>query len=98
MNAVFKWYVKGVGKLTASTLGVLDRYTPEHRQFLASGFECAGCRSTLLDRWLMADVKCLAEDGSEVPILQARTKARYFACPKCSHRWRLRDEGGNSEG
>jgi len=90
MNAAFKCYLKVVGSLTAYTLGIIDRYTPEHRQFLASGFECAGCHSTLINSRGMADVKCLAQDGSEVPMLQARAKARYFVCPKCSHRWGLR--------
>jgi hypothetical protein len=90
MNAPLKWYLKIVGSLTAYTLGVVDRYSPEHRRFLASGFECASCHSTLLTSRGMADVKCLAQDGSEVPMLQARAKAKFFACPKCSHRWELR--------
>ena len=90
MNAAFKWYLRIVGSLTANTLGIIDRYTPAHRKFLSSGFVCAGCHATLINSRLMADVKCYGEDDVELPIWKARAKARYFACPKCSHRWELR--------
>ena len=93
MNAAFRLYLRVVGSLTANTLGIVDRYTPEHRRFLSSGFVCfvcAGCHATLINSRWMADVKCYGQDGVEVSILQARAKAGYFACPKCFHRWELR--------
>src|SRR2546421_71813 len=70
-----------VGSLTAWTLGRLDRYTPEHRKFLSSGFVCQNCRRTLLTKYLGADTKCYDAAGSVVPIMQARWKGKYFECP-----------------
>lgn len=91
MNAALQLYLKVVGCLTANTIGILDRYTPEHRRFLSSGFVCAGCQATLTTRWLLADVNCFSPDGEAVPLMLARTKGKYFGCPRCSHRWELRN-------
>lgn len=94
---LFKGYLRVVGSLTAYTLGVIDRYSAEHRRFLASGFVCGGCHETLIrkyHRWpvsgWVADAECYGPQGEEVPLLQARKKGSHFACPKCSYRWAFR--------
>ena len=89
-SALMRWYVRFVGSLTAATLGKWDHYTPEHRSFLASGFVCQGCKQLLLTRYLVADVKCYDADGNQISMMYARSKGRYFECPKCKYQWTLR--------
>jgi len=83
-------YVALTGSISAYTLGLLDRYTPEHRRFLSSGFICGACKEFLIKKTLVADVNVFDEQGNAIPLLQARAKGKYFGCPKCGHKWQFR--------
>ena len=82
---------KVFGTFLGATFGRLDRYTREHKSFLASGFVCEKCRERLLGKWGIADVKCYDSKGGIVPLMQARFKGKYFECPKCLFRWSFRE-------
>lgn len=84
------WYLKGVGKLVALSVGRFDRYSAEHRRFLSSGYVCPGCERTLMHWWGAADVTALTPDGHPVPLMLARAKADRFQCPKCQRTWTFR--------
>jgi len=84
-------YVASTGYLAAYTIGVIDKYSAEHKRFLKSGFICALCKGFLLKKTLVADVIIKDKDGNEVPILKTRAKGKYFCCPRCNHRWVFRD-------
>jgi len=93
MNVDSPWlkaYVRVTGTLAAFTLGIVDRYSKEHRTFLSSGFICQNCKKTLLTKYLVADVRCYDADGKLVPLVRARSKGRFFECPICQYRWRFR--------
>ena len=97
MNVNSPWirgFARVVGTLTAWTLGRVDRYTPEDRKFLSSGFVWQNCGRTLLTKYLVADVKCYDPSGNVVPLTQARCKGKYFECPHCLHRWIFRTPWG----
>ena len=83
-------YLKLVGRLTAATVGRMDRYSAEHQSFLASGYVCPGCKQTLMRWWGAADVTPLTPNGQPVPLLLARAKATQWQCPKCHHKWKFR--------
>jgi len=87
---LLRLYVALTGSIAAYTLGLLDSYTPEHRRFLSSGFVCGSCKEFLLTKTLMAEVIIYDGQGNEVPMLQARAKGKYFACPKCGYKWEIR--------
>ena len=78
------------GAVVAYTVGVVDRFTKEHKKFLSSGFVCQNCKETLLTKWWAADIKCYDVKGEKVPLMKLRLKARFFECPKCLHRWPFR--------
>jgi hypothetical protein len=84
-------FVRVVGSLTANTVGRLDRYTKEHRDFLSSGFECSVCHQRLIGKWLIADVTCYDSQGGRIPLMKARLKGQCFECPRCLHRWPMRE-------
>jgi len=90
MKSLLRAYVALTGSIAAYTVGLIDRYTPEHRRFLSSGFTCGNCREFLIKKTLMADVLVVDEHGSEVPILMARLKGKYCKCPRCGHQWASR--------
>jgi len=85
-------YVALTGCIVACTFGIIDKYSPEHKRFLMSGFICGSCKRFLLNKKLMADVIAKDEEGNEVPALEIRARAKYFCCPKCNHKWKLRKE------
>src|SRR5258706_16048875 len=82
--------LRAVGGLFAHTIGRLDRYTTEHREFLSSGFVCKKCHQTLMGKWWTAGVNCYDSKGEKISIMKARLKGRFFECPKCLHRWPFR--------
>src|ERR1051326_4830097 len=84
-------FVRVVGSLTANTVGRLDRYTKEHRDFLSSGFECSVCHQRLIGKWLIADVTCYDSQGGRIPLMKERLKGQCFECPRCLHRWPMRE-------
>jgi len=86
-SVLLRLYLRAVGSLTAYTLGIIERYPPEHKKFLTSGFVCQSCAQTLLSKSWMADVTCYDADGEVVSIMEAKAKGRFFGCPKCNHRW-----------
>ncbi|MFO0911597.1 MAG: hypothetical protein U0795_01465 [Pirellulales bacterium] len=90
LKRLLRIYVALTGAVTAYTVGLLDRYTAEHRRFLASGFVCGACKEFLIKKTLVADVMVLDASGNSVPLLLARLKGKYFVCPRCGHRWELR--------
>ncbi len=90
LKSLLRMYVALTGSITAYTIGVLDRYSDEHRRFLSSGFICGGCGEFLIRKTLVADVIVYDDLGNRIPMLQARFKGKYFGCPKCDHRWELR--------
>src|SRR5712671_6184033 len=90
LKGLLRAYVALTGFISAHTVGVLDRHTPEHRRFLSSGFTCGSCKEFLIKKTLVADVIIYDDQGNTIPMLQARAKGKYFACPKCGHRWKLR--------
>src|SRR5437660_10097583 len=60
MNVNSPWlkgYLRVTGSIAAA-VGVLDRYSKEHRAFLSSGFICQNCKRTLLSKYFVADVRC----------------------------------------
>lgn len=90
MNYLFpvhKAFLRVFGPLWAQTIGRLDRYSAEHRQFLSSGCVCKKCHQTLMGKGWTAGVNCYDEEGKKISIMKARLKGRYFECPKCLHRW-----------
>jgi hypothetical protein len=90
LKSLLRLYVALTGSISACTVGLLDGYTAEHRRFLCSGFTCGACREFLIKKTMLADVVVLDSESGEIPMLQARAKGRYFACPKCGHRWEFR--------
>lgn len=90
LKSLLRLYVALTGSLAAYTLGLLDSYTPEHRRFLSSGFICGACKEFLIKKTLLADVVVYDPQGNVIPMLQARARGKYFACPKCGHRWEFR--------
>ncbi|HKE95995.1 MAG TPA: hypothetical protein VKB34_16930 [Povalibacter sp.] len=83
------WYLKLVGGFAAA-IGRLDRYTPEHLQWLSSGYVCQSCSQTLMNGWGVADVRCYGANGERVSVAMIRLKGRVFECPRCNHRWEFR--------
>ena len=91
-KALLRLYVAITGCLTVYTIGIIDKYTPEHKRFLTSGFICASCKGFLLKKTMVADVIIKDAEGNEVPMLKTRSKGKYFCCPRCNHSWMFRDE------
>ncbi len=89
---ILRAYVALTGSLAAYTIGILDHYTPEHKRFLASGFICASCRGFLLKKTMMADVIIKDADGNEVSMMKARSKGKFFCCPRCNHEWAFKED------
>jgi hypothetical protein len=94
-SAAIRLYLKFAGSITAYSVGLIDRYSPQHRRFLASGFTCAGCQSTLLNDSFIADIRCYDCDGKYVHILEIRRRGSVCECPRCGHRWPLRRSSAN---
>lgn len=90
--AISTLFLRAVGRFSAA-IGKLDRYSPEHLQWLSSGYVCQNCRTTLMNRWGVADVRCYAANGERVSLLLIRLKGKVFECPKCNHRWDFRTLG-----
>jgi len=90
VQSLLRAYVALSGTITACTIGFLDRYTPEHRRFLSSGFQCGSCQEYLIGKWLVADVNIYDAEGNKVPMMVARFKGKRMACPKCGHQWEFR--------
>jgi len=90
LNSLLRLYVALTGSIHAYTIGLLSGYTAEHRRFLTSGFICGACREFLIKKTMVADVVILDSGGGAIPMLQARARGKYFACPKCGHRWEFR--------
>src|SRR5882724_8769632 len=89
-KSLLRAFVALTGSVWAYTGGMLDRYTPEHRRFLSSGFICGSCKEFLVKNTLVANVITYDDQGNVIPMLQARWKGKYFGCPKCGHRWQAR--------
>ena len=87
LKSLLRLYVALTGSIHAYTIGLLSGYTAEHRRFLTSGFICGACSEFLIKKTLVADVVILDSEGSTLPMLQARARGKYFACPRCGHRW-----------
>lgn len=71
--------------ITVYTIGIYDKYSLEHKQFLKSGFLCRSCKSFLLKWTLMGDVIVKDIDGNEIPAMESRNLADSFTCPRCYH-------------
>ncbi len=84
-------YLRFTG-IIAAYIGLIDGYTPEHRQYLTSGYTCGNCGARLIRKVLLPDVRILDAEGQEVSILKARAKGKKFQCPKCSYSWKFRKE------
>lgn len=83
-------YIALTGYICVYTIGVIDRYTVEHRRFLYSGFTCGSCQEFLVRKSLLADVITYDAQGNEIPVFNARAQGKQFGCPRCGHRWDLR--------
>ncbi len=90
MKSLLQAYVAFTGAIAAYTIGLIDRYSLEHRRFLSSGFICGGCRGFLIKKTLIADVQIMDANGGEVPMFMARSRGKYFKCPRCGHQWEFR--------
>ena len=86
---MIRWYLKICGRF-ASLIGKFDKYSEEHNKFLVSGYACPHCQKLLMKLYGFADVKCYNEEGKPVPLIIARLKGKYFECPKCKYRWKIR--------
>ena len=88
-NNMSNWYLKLVGKFSAA-IGRLDKYSEEHLKFLSSGYQCPGCKRTLMNPYGISNVHCLGANGEQVPVALIRIRGKKFECPKCQYTWDFR--------
>lgn len=88
---MIKWFIKFCGNF-ASFIGRFDKYTEEHHKFLQSGYKCPHCNEYLMKPYGVADVNCYDDNDRKVSLAFARIKGKYFECPKCKYRWKLRNK------